>query len=169
MPGITDALVANIYRRTSDGRTLFCPWGNLGRAYIVPPEREAELTTFLKRFYLAMFAIIVILAPVLHWWLLALTPILSGIIYYKFWSFSRTLTVDTSPPPPVSRTALFTNQARATGRLRLWLLLIMSLAFVAIGIWMRSTGAPQSTLVIVFFGLCAIVFAAQLIALSRNR
>lgn len=168
MPGFTDGLVANVYRRTADGRTLFCPWGNFGRAYIVPPDREAELTTFLRRFYVAFFISIALLVPVMHWWLLALTPVASGIVFYKFWSFSRTLAVDASPPPPPMRPAdSFAAQARATGRVRLWILLLVAVAFVAIGIWMRSVGAPRSTLVIGFFGLCALVFAAQLITLRR--
>ena len=165
MRGLTDPIVANLYRRTSDGRTLFCPWGNLGRAYVVPPEREKELTTFVRRLYITMIVTIGILTPFLHFWTLALTPVFIGAWYYKYWSFSRTLEVDPAGPPPFDRQQAFVRSARASGAVRLWLFLILSLAFVATGVWMRSIGDRHATFVIVVFGLAAIVFAAQLIML----
>ena len=165
---LTDPIVANVYRRTSDGRTLFCPWGNLGRAYVVPPEREAELTTYIRRLYLVMLGTIGILTPFLHWWMMALAPVFSGIWFYKYWSFARTLEVDPSPAPPFDRRQAFMNHARATGVGRLWLMLIGALVFVAGGVWMRSEGNGEGLFVILFFGLCAVVFAVQLIMLSRR-
>ena len=168
MRRLTDPIVANIYRRTSDGRTLFCPWGNLGRAYIVPPEREQELTNFIRRLYLVMIGTIAILTPFLHWWTMALAPVFSGIWFFKYWSFSRTLAVDALPPPPLNRKQAFMTHARATGVGRLWLMLIGALVFVAGGVWLRSEGNGEGLFVIVFFALCAVVFAVQLVMLARR-
>jgi hypothetical protein len=108
---LSDPIVANLYRRTSDGRTLFCPWGNFGRAYIVPPDREEELSSFVRRLYLVMLGTIPVAAVLLHWWAITLAPVFTGIWFYKYWSFSRTLEVDPSGPPPFDRRQAFMNAA----------------------------------------------------------
>lgn len=169
MRGLADPFIANLYRRTSDGRTLFCPWGNFGRAYIVPPERKEELSSFVRRIYLVLIGTIPIAATFLHWWALALAPVFIGIWFYKYWSFSRTLEVDPSGPPPFNRREALMRSARASGAGQLWLFLLISLLFGAGGVWVLAQGDREGILLIVLFGLGVVVFTAQLIMLGRKR
>jgi hypothetical protein len=166
---LSDPIVANLYRRTSDGRTLFCPWGNFGRAYIVPPEREEELSSFVRRIYLVMIGTTPVAAILLHWWAIILAPVVIGIWFYKYWSFSRTLEVDPSGPPPFDRRQAFMNAARASGAARLWFFLGISLAFTAGGVWVLTLGDREGIVLVALFGLGIVVFGVQLILLGRKR
>jgi hypothetical protein len=47
-------------------------------------------------------------------------------------------------------------------------MLIGALVFVAGGVWLRSEGNGEGLFVIVFFALCAVVFAVQLVMLARR-
>ena len=134
----------------------------------MPPEREAELPAFVRRLYLTMIVTMGVTVPFLHLWELLLTPVFIGIWFYKYWSFSRTLEVDPAGPPPFDRRAALMRGARATGAIRLWFFLILSLVFVATGVWMLSVRAPRAIFVTVVFGISAIIFAAQLLLLGRK-
>lgn len=170
MRSLSDPIVANLYRRTSDGRTLFCPWGNFGRAYIVPPEREEELSSFVRRIYLVMIGTTPVAAILLHWWaIIILAPVVIGIWFYKYWSFSRTLEVDPSGPPPFDRRQAFMNAARASGAARLWFFLCIALAFAAGGVWVLTLGDREGIVLVALFGLGIMVFGVQLILLGRKR
>jgi hypothetical protein len=166
---LSDPIVANLYRRTSDGRTLFCPWGNFGRAYIVPPDREAELSSFVRRLYLVMLGTIPVAAMLLHWWAITLAPVFTSIWFYRYWSFSRTLDVDPSGPPPFDRRQAFMNAARASGAARLWFFLCISLVFAAGGVWVLTLGDREGIVLVALFGLGVVVFGVQLIMLGRKR
>ena len=47
--GFLDALTADAYPRDSQGRRVFEPFGQRGKAYILPPERAARLSLLLRR------------------------------------------------------------------------------------------------------------------------
>lgn len=115
-----------------------------------------------------MIVTIALSFPLLHLWTLLWAPLFLGIWFYKYWSFSRTLDVDPAGPPPFDRQAALMRSARATGVVRLWFFLMLSLAFVAIGVWMLSVSAPHAIFVTVVFGISALVFAAQLLLLGRK-
>ncbi|MGB0133021.1 STM3941 family protein [Dokdonella sp.] len=54
-------------------------------------------------------------------------------------------------------------QTSTTSKLKAGLLLLVSLMFVACGIWMFADKALTGLFIIAFFGLCALVFVIQLI------
>ena len=160
--GLFDGLVATTFRRDA-GRVYFVPWGRWGRSYLVPPEREAHLTRFLRAYYAAMFPLILAATFVFQWRAMLLAPLFSGALYLKFWHFTRGLPVAESAPP-VDRGELLRQHARATGKPVLWFSLAASLLLVAVGLWLLSRGERSGTtyFTIVFFGLCAAVNVMQL-------
>lgn len=166
--GLLDGVTAATYRRDAAGGAVFCPWGNWGRCYAVPPEREGELLRFLRRTYLILFVLLVPTVLWVSWWALLLAPFFSAIIYAKYWAFARTLVPLDSAAPPVSRRALFRAQARAAGRGYLWFSFSGSLLFVAVGIWLYWQGdhTIETYLVVGFFTLTAIF---NLIQIRRAR
>jgi hypothetical protein len=162
--GLFDGLTVTIYRRDAAGRAVFCPWGNWGRCYVVPAEREAELPHFLRRAYTALFVLLVPAVIWLGWWALLLSPAWTALIVARYWAFARTLAPLAGAPPPVSRRALFQAQARATGRGYLWFSLVVSVLFVATGLWMYWRGERTITtyLGVGFFTLTAVMNIVQL-------
>lgn len=162
--GLFDSLTVATYRRDAARRAVFCPWGNRGRCYTVPPEREGELLRFLRRTYLILFVLLVPAVLWLGWWAVLLAPVCSAVIFAKYWAFARTLVPLDGAAPPVNRHALFRAHARAAGRGHLWLTFSGSLLFVATGIWMywRGDHSIETYLVIGFFTLAAIMNIIQL-------
>ena len=160
--GLLNGLVAGTFRRDA-GRVYFVPWGNWGRSYLVPLEREAHLTRFLRAYYAIMFALIPIATYMFQWRALLLLPLLLGAVYLKFWHFTRGLPVADSAPA-VDRGELLRQHARATGKPVLWFSLVASLLFVSVGLWLLLRGERSGTtyFTIAFFGLCAAVNAVQI-------
>jgi hypothetical protein len=162
--GLLNSLTVATYRRDSAGRAIFCPWGNWGRCYAVPPEREEELLRFLRRTYLILFVLLVPAVLWLGWWAVLLAPVCSAVIFAKYWAFGRTLVPLDGARPSVERGALFRAHARAAGRGYLWFSLIGSLLFVATGVWMywRGVHTIETYVVIGFFALAAILNIVQI-------
>ncbi|HWZ58101.1 MAG TPA: hypothetical protein VNW46_03920 [Gemmatimonadaceae bacterium] len=71
-------------------------------------------------------------------------------------------------PPPPTRRELLARHAWAIGTPRLWLLVIVSWTFVALGIWMRITGWRNGDWAIGFVILCAVMLSAQLALVRRH-
>lgn len=134
----------------------------------MPPEREEELPTFFGYLFIVSLVAEILLLQFISYWSLALVPLAIGIWLLKVRSFARSLAVEPSGPPPFDRRQASLNAAQASGTVRLWVQLILSLAFVASGFWVRSLGLREGVWVIAMFGLCALVFAWQLVVLTRK-
>jgi hypothetical protein len=169
--GYFDALTASYFKTTPDGRRLFYPWGVFGRGYTIPSEQQYErLRGRIKTYTIAALVLIIGAAVLLKsLWAFAVAGLL--IVFYRAWT--PFLLRDLQPSDEkLSLTESMTAQARAQSGSILWLLLILSLLFVATGIAMlvfdpdRWLTAVSGT---VFFGLCAAVFVRMLVLQRRAR
>jgi len=58
--GFLDALAADAYPRDSQGRRVYAPYGQRGKAFILPPEQAERLTRFTRRYFQLYFAAVLI-------------------------------------------------------------------------------------------------------------
>jgi hypothetical protein len=163
----TEVISNTIFFRAPDGRIVFRPWGPRGPCYVVTDQQRITRARIQLAYYCVVFLVIVISLGGISG-----TALFVGILpaavagnYVLFWLFSRGL--GTTEPPKASPEyvqQLRRRNALAFGRPLLWLLLVGSVAFSAIGAVAALIGGPpfESVGAAVFFGACAAVFAWQL-------
>ncbi|MGZ5841062.1 MAG: hypothetical protein ACXWJ8_03900 [Xanthobacteraceae bacterium] len=167
--GYFDALTSSAFKTADDGRKLFFPWGTLGRGYILgSDEDDARLRGQIKIFMIAALGLIVVSGALQSYLASAVvTPVLVG--FYAVWMAYLLRGLQPSDERMSWRESL-TSQALTHGAVALWSLEIGSLAFVVIGAFIFVFD-PANWLTgiasMIFFGLCAAVFAAMLAV--RNR
>ena len=160
------AAEATILYRTSDGRTVFRPWGARGPCYLVEGPARARLARFIRVYYAAFFVAIIVL------------PFVAGVrgiyvagalwaagFYVAFWLFSRGLPTTEPPPPPtrVEREEAIRRISGSVGKPALWALTILSSLMALSGV-LVILSAPGWTawMPSLFFAACALVFAYYL-------
>ena len=150
-------MIAQTLRRAEDGKTDFAPFGRLGRTYIVPPEREAHLTNFLRTYYIAVIAGAVVAAQWLHEWVLALAPLAIAVLYLKYWHFVRHLPISEVPFQATS----FESHSPPSGKRRSWVSVFSSTLLALAGAWMiTARGGWAAYVVTAFFVVCLCVAIA---------
>ena len=168
--GYFDALTSSYFKTEPDGRRLFFPWGVLGRGYVLASERDYERLRGQLKAYTIVTLILTIGAAALHSYVGAIIVGVALIAFYLVWAqfLLRGL------PQSDERLSLeesMTSQGLAHNAAMLWLLEILSLVFVAAGLFILSAD-PDNWLMglftIVFFGLCALALARMLLLRSRR-
>jgi hypothetical protein len=166
--GYFDALASSSFKNLENGKRAFYPWGKLGKGYEIQTEEQYEaLRRFVIRYYIVVLPL-GILAGVLRNWiaLVVLVPLSVLIFVLMIRKLTRGL------PRTDERLTFkdsYENQARRHSPVMLWAMLVMSLLFVAGGLFLIA--GPGEILVgllaIGFFGACAAVFAWMLLARRR--
>lgn len=169
--GYFDALTSSSFKTTKDGRRLFFPWGTLGRGYLIPTEEEYEkLRRKVKLYFIICLPITILLVSRLNF-LGDLLLLLVLTVPYLFWANKQSRKFEPSNEKYTFKQS-FGTQAREHNVLTLWLLEIGSLAFVAAGIFILVkdiTNWPAALASIVFFGLCAVVFAKMIFVRNQQQ
>lgn len=172
--GYFDALASGAFKTTEDGRQLFFPWGILGRGYLIPSEEEADrlrraMDSYLKITLLLVLPVALAVFTWLGFWSTAIL-VVAVIVPSIFWMRRQCRDLQ----PSEERVTLSENlaaQARAHSALSLWFLELVSLAFVALGVFLLvadSGNWPIALASITFFGLCAAVFTTMLLIRRRE-
>lgn len=167
--GYFDALTSSSFKTTEDGRGLFFPWGTLGRGYAIPTEEDFKRLRRHIKAYMVISMLIVIVAVNWKGFLggAAILPVLTSA--YAIWARSQCRQLHQTDEK-LTLSESVAGQARAHSAVGLWLLEVGALTFVGVGVlilivdprnWLVATGS------IVFFGLCAVMFAWMLI--NRRR
>lgn len=170
--GYWDTFTANLFQQDTQGRRTYSPLGKLGKSYLVPDEAKNEIVRATQRRYKIMFGAIIGTQLLFGWrFNLLLAP---GLLVWFFMASvqnaSNLEVISGDKIKANSRLDSLRRNAEATGSRTLTLLLLMSLAFVAMGIFIVSAaGEPAGWYSIFFFGLCASVFAAQLLLSKPGR
>lgn len=168
--GYFDAVTNSSFKTTQDGRRLFFPWGTLGGGYAIASEQDyLRLRGQVKVYIIA--ALLLMIVSNLFWnYAAALAVAALFLGFYLVWMWRLLPRLAFSDERLTLQESL-TAQAQGHGAVRLWLLEIASLVFVGCGFWILAV-EPRRTLialaVIVFFGLCAVVFARMLMLRRRT-
>ena len=175
--GYFDALTSSAFKTTTDGSRLFFPWGIWARGYIIGSELEYKrLRSRIKTYLIvgmgvAMAGGLAVVASQEY-----LAGIVAGAIgvvfntvFYVAWVPRLSCGLQPSPEKLSWRESV-ASQGREHSLVLLWLMELGSIAFVACGISIVVAN-PEHWLIaisgILFFGLCAGVFAFMLILRRR--
>jgi hypothetical protein len=167
--GYFDALTSSAFKTTADGRTLFYPFGVLGRGYEVVSETDRARLRWQTKAWV-IFGLVIALAAVNLEFRAGLIVIAAWMVAYLVWTFYALRGTRQSDVkfPLLER---IEAQARVIGPVTLWMLEIGALVFVAGGFLMLIVD-PGRWLVaaagIVFFGAGAVKFGYMLVLRGRT-
>jgi hypothetical protein len=160
--GYFDGLTEAAFNMDPQGRDLFYPWGVRGKGYVLPDARSKQrVRSFLKLYYMISLSSIMAvtvtlgsvyafaLVPVLMlWYVLTVRPLLHGLEV-------------TQERRSVAESHARSAKAHNLGTL--WTMLVGSVLFVPVGVWITSEGQWLIGLSSVFFfGRCGIVLASMI-------
>lgn len=149
-----DGITSQLFKKNSEGKDVFYPWGFFGRGYIIPnEERKKQLHKTFKR-----LNFVSILANI---FLLRFFG-LYGIIFLAFYTFGYYIAIQTiTRHMPRSTEKLqfleaYSNASDIFSFFDLFFLFLGSLGFVIAGVWAIASdkGIGVGVLAILFFGCC---------------
>ncbi len=166
--GYFDALASSSFKNLENGKRAFYPWGKLGKGYELQSEAQYEaVKRFVVSYYVVGLPLAVLMALSRNWIILAAgLPVLCLAYILLIRRYTRGL-------PTTGEKLTFKDsyeaQARRHNPVVLWLLLIVSLLFVAGGlaILLGAGDVLTALLCIAFFGACAGVAGWMLLARHR--
>jgi len=162
--GYFDALTSSAFKTTPDGRRLFFPYGVLGGGYLLASEQDYWRLQRQVKIYMIVTLVLIIGASATgnYVWAGIIAAVLIAV--YVVWTSFATRGLAPSDER-LSLTESMTTQARTHNVGVLWALEIVSLLFVAGGIFILMVDPASRLLALVgigFFGMCAIAFARML-------
>jgi hypothetical protein len=165
--GYFDGVTANLFRHDTAGRRYYTPLAKWGPLYEVDDPGAGRIARDWKRFYQAMFFLILGLGIITSWtWKLLWLAVPLGLlaIPFGYWTARGLRRGDIAYDAlvPVSRAEAMSRQSRAIGRRTLGWVLASSVLMLAVGIWAAvTTGRPVMWFSAGFFALCVISIAVQ--------
>ena len=158
------------FKTAQDGRKLFFPWGGPGRGYVIASERDYKRLQRQVKVCTGVSLVLIIGAVAFQGFLAALAIGALLIIYYMVWMRFFLLRGLQPSDETQSLQDSISSQARAHSASSLWLLEIVSLAFVGGGIFILLVDPGKWLIALAsigFFGLCAAVTAYKLVLRRR--
>lgn len=152
------------FKTDDEGRTLFYPWGFLGKGYLLPDEAKIEkIKRYKKIYHIITIPCISILA----------VSILGGCVYcfaimliFPLLYFGGTAMllkgVPFVPDTKLSFKESYENSSKAHNICTLWVMLACSILFTLAGvilIFLDKTSWVIGLICILFFGACSCVFS----------
>ena len=166
--GYFDALASSSFKNLENGKRAFYPWGKFGKGYELQSEAQyVAVKRLVVSYYVAGLPLAVLAAVSRNWIVLAVVlPLILLVYFLLIRHHIRGL--------PVAGEKLtfkdsYEAQARRHNPIVLWLLLVLSLVFVAGGLLILLDGGDVLTalLCIAFFGACAGLAGWMLLARHR--
>jgi hypothetical protein len=161
------------FKTATDGRRLFFPWGVLGKGYVVAGDADYERIRGMRKIFLGISVILIGAALILQ----RQSPIAPYSIAVGYVAAYAVWTRFTLAGLPTARERLTMREVvashpKAYSPFLLWPLEIVALLFVVGGILVVLKDPSPSLSEfggIVFFGLCAAVFAYMLVLRASLR
>ena len=170
--GYFDALTSSCFKRASDERWLFFPYGILGQGYIIDSEQAYEtLRRRIKAFTVTGLVLVIGGALALQRYAGAFFIAALYAAFYVVWTRFLLRGLQQSDEK-LSLEESMTSQAITHSAVCLWLLEIGALAFVGLGILMLIADSRNWLMVLaptIFFGICAAFIARMLVLRRRSR
>ena len=158
--GFLDALTANSFKKDASGKTVFYPWGVLGKGYILPDqETENKTRAFIIRYYMVcLISPLLLPVPIVLYadtgWIYILV-FASLLAWYYLGSRALIARCSVSDRKLTLNEAFLAGPTKLLNRKTLWSLLIVSILFAAHGLSMVLRGWYMGALGFLVFGLCA--------------
>jgi hypothetical protein len=152
--GYFNALASGIIKKDGQNRSVYYPWGVLGKGYVLPTEaHETQIKTLVIRFYQIMFALIFIMLLFRAFWLtLPLCLGLAGWFLYSSYRFTQALEISQEK---LTLKEAYTNSGKQHNLIVLWILLGVSVIFTCFGLLLLLVGKLGAGLFFTtLFGLC---------------
>jgi hypothetical protein len=167
--GYFDGLTDASFKKDSQGRDLFFPWGVLGSGYILQTaEQKEKFRKFFKKMYLVVFATIIVVQSVFTaWYNVALLPVFYLWFHFSIKKMTKGLERSTEK---LKTSEAYKNSAKSHSLTTLILLEIAALIFVAGGAFIINKGEKPiiGYFSIVFFGFCAIAIGYMIFSKLRK-
>ena len=168
--GYFDGLVDASFKKDSQDRDLFYPYGILGSGIILEsPAQKQIIRKTIKTSYMVIMP--TIFAVQIYIGILANLVV---IVMYYVWLYlyvkKTTKNLERSTEKLKTSDA-YKNSAKSHNLATLIVLTIISLLFVALGIFILATGENMivSLVTIIFFGLCSAAIGYALVFKIKNR
>jgi hypothetical protein len=166
-----NALTDAYFKTDKDGRTVFFPWGFLGRGYTLASDEETQRLRRQIKSYIIVSMVLVVAVMVPLGLLSGLAVGVPFVLFYLVWMFYLLRRLQRSDERMSMKEGL---QAQASGYnnpIFLWLMDIVSLAFVVSGVVIVIVEPgewPMALLTVAMFGSCAAFFTRLLILRRRT-
>lgn len=151
--GYFNALASGIIKKDKQNRSVYYPWGVLGKGYVIPTEaKETDIKTLVIRFYQCMFALMFVFFFVKA--LLLLLSMGIGLVWFLYASHRFTAGLEVSQEKLTLKEA-YTNSGKQHNLVVLWILLGVSVIFTGLGLLLLLVGKLGAGLFFTtLFGLC---------------
>jgi hypothetical protein len=170
--GYFDGLASACFKKDNVGNTVFYPVGVLAKGRILPDEAtELHIRKFLVLYYKVTLPLTILLSA-LHLWPLVAAALVISVVW--FYSFCK----KTTSQLPISDSTLtlkegYQGSARSHNKPTLWFLLLVSIVFVAAGIFMTIASETLDSRLaglscVIFFGLCGSAIGYMLKEKYKN-
>lgn len=168
--GYFDGLTDASFKKDAQGYDLFFPWGIFGSGFVIESEQQKnKIRNFIKKTYVTtFFALLAIQVFVGLWLNLVLLPIYC-IWYY---SYIRKVTHNLQrSTEKLTSSESYKNSALSHSLLTLIFFELLSLGFVAVGLWRiaKEKELFMPFMSLGFFGFCAVVFAYMIVAKIKGK
>ena len=166
--GYFDALAASSFKNLENGKRAFYPWGRFGKGYELRDEAQyAALRRLVVSYYVVGLPLAVLAGISRNWIILAV--VLALVLLAYFLLIRRHIQGLPAAGEKLTFKDSYEAQARRHNPIVLWLLLILSLAFVAGGVFLLADGGDPLAAVfcIAFFGACAGIAGWMLLTRGR--
>lgn len=164
--GVTDAA----FKKDSQGRNLFFPWGIFGSGFIVESEEQRnQIRNFFKKMYMVIVPTIIIIQMAVGFWLnLVLIPVYCVWYYFTIKKITQNLPRTTER---LKTSEAYKNSAKSHNLPTLIFLELTSLGFVATGVWLLTIGKGSFNAYarMGFFGLGAVIFGYMIVEKIKNK
>lgn len=169
--GYWDTFTANLFGQDAAGHRTYSPFGKFGKTYVVPDDRATVIRASTRRAYQVMLGGIILTQTAIGWRgnLIVGPLVLVGFYLNSLRHVNGLEVISYSNLVKNSRVENLQRAARVTGARMLSLLLVGSLLFTLAGVWILKRGDQMGWFVVGFFGLCALVFAVQLLFARQGK
>lgn len=164
-----DSLTSGAFKKDSQNRNLFFPWGIFGSGFIVESEeRLNQIQKSYNKMWIVMLLSFFTLLAVLGFWVILLVPVCQAWQYFAIKKITKNLQ-RTTEKLKISET--YKNSAKSFNLPLLILLELLSLVFVAAGVWIIAIGERSfmAYASLGFISLCAVIFGYVIFLKIKNK
>jgi hypothetical protein len=156
--GYFDGLTDGLFKSDHEGKTLFYPWGVLGKGFILPnSDKKQEIRRFVKLYYVVSLPLVLLTGITVGWlYSFALVP---PLILWYWLRVNRLLASVSTTTEKLKIGEAYRSSARSHNLSTLWFLEVASLLFVVSGIFILFISPHNwfaGLMSVIFFGACAL-------------